>query len=216
MPIYTPRGLRLRLRKDYAFALMGRLHGKESAFKILQLTEAVENLGGFVTTIAAAGAVYYSVTPWEMAGICFGASILMTLVSIFGLFISPITFLIPPARVYSVLSGYGIIFIGLCALLYFAGGIWLVAAMLGGRLVGWIAGGILNMIQMKIALKHTGLPISASERSFFHAYRLMANKHGISTSLTVTDDESSPDAWMPSYQKLAMEWPMVVARFSEE
>jgi len=45
MPLYTPRGLKLWLSKSYVFALMARLHGKETAFRVLQLTEEVENLG---------------------------------------------------------------------------------------------------------------------------------------------------------------------------
>ena len=71
MPIYTPRGLKVRLAKSYAFALMARLHGKETAFRVLQLTEEVENLGGLATTIAAAIALYYRASPIDMALACF-------------------------------------------------------------------------------------------------------------------------------------------------
>ena len=58
MPLYTPRGLKIRLPKSYAFALIGRLYGKETAFRVLKLTEEVENLGALAITIAALLALY--------------------------------------------------------------------------------------------------------------------------------------------------------------
>lgn len=216
MPIYTPRGLKIRLARKYAFALIGRLHGKETAFRVLQLTEEVENLGGLATTIAASVALYYRVEHFQMAWICFGTSLAMKLVHLFGLFIPPITFLLPFSRVYSFVSGYGIMLIPLTIIAYFVGGWWLIAGMLGGRMAASMIGGILDMLHMRLTFKQTGFAFTASERSFFHAYRLLANKHGITKDLNVSEADQSPIVWMPSYIELAVAWPVVVSRFSEE
>jgi len=106
--------------------------------------------------------------------------------------------------------------IPLSIIAYFVGGWWLIAGMIGGRLAASIIGGILDMLHMRLTFKHTGFAFTASERSFFHAYRLLANRHGVTTDLSVTDEEASPSSWMPSYMELAITWPVVVSRFTEE
>lgn len=216
MPLYTPRGLKLRLSKNYAFALMARLHGKETAFRVLQLTEEVENLGDLATTIAAGIALYYRVSPLEMAVVCFATSLTMKLVHLLGLFIPPITFLLPISRVYSFISGYGILLVALCGAAYLVGGWPLVLGLVAGRIAAAMAGSVLNILWMKRTQKLSGFAFTASERSFFHAYRLLANKHGVTTDLNVREEESANEAWMPAYMQLAITWPEVVSRFSDE
>ena len=216
MPIYTPRGLKVRLAKSYAFALMARLRGKETAFRVLQLTEEVENLGGLATTIAAAVALYYRASPIEMALACFATSFAFTIVHLFGLFIPPITFLLPISRIYSFLAGNGLLLIPLCIVAYVMGGWLLLGGLFGGRIAASLLGGLLNILESIRTKKALGFAFTASERSFFHAYRLLANKHGITTDLNVSDEESAAGAWMPTYMELAIVWPVVVSRFSEE
>lgn len=216
MPLYTPRGLKLRLSKSYAFALMARLHGKETAFRVLQLTEEVENLDGLATTIAAGVALYYRVSPTEMAVICFATSLAMKLVHLWGLFIPPITFLLPISRVYSFVSGYGLLLVALCVAAYVVGGWLLLLGLIGGRMAASLVGMILDILFTKRTQKLAGFAFTASERSFFHAYRLLANRHGISTDLSVSDAEFATKAWWPTYIQLAITWPEVVSRFTDE
>jgi hypothetical protein len=54
MALFTPRGLKVRLA--YAFALMARVYPKTDAFRVLQLTEEVENLGALAFFIAGIAA----------------------------------------------------------------------------------------------------------------------------------------------------------------
>jgi hypothetical protein len=195
---------------------MARLRGKETAFRVLQLTEEVENLGGLATTIAAAIALYYQASPIDMALACFATSLAFTIVHLFGLFIPPITLLLPISRIYSFLAGYGVLLISLCIVTYFIGGWLLLGGLLGGRFAASLLGGLLNIIDGIRMKKAGGFPFTASERSFFHAYSLLASKHGITTDLNVSDEESADSAWMPTYMELAINWPVVVSRFSEE
>ena len=90
----------------------------------------------------------------------------MKIVHLFGLLIPPITVLLPLARVYSFVSGTGIILIPLCIIAYLIGGWWLIAGLLGGRIAASMIGGILDMLHMKLELKRTGSAYTASERSF--------------------------------------------------
>ena len=151
-----------------------------------------------------------------MAVIAFCTSLAMKLVHLFGLFIPPITFLLPISRAYSYVSGFGVLLASLFVAAYLVGGWALVLGLISGRIAASIVGGILDIGWMKRTRNQAGFAFTASERSFFHAYRLLANRHGVSTDLSVSSDESAPESWRPTYMRLAIMWPVVVSRFTDE
>ena len=161
-------------------------------------------------------ALYYHAAPSQLAIACFVTEVGLKPVHYAGLFVPPISFLLPVSRVFSVVAGYGLMLIILSVICYFAGGWPRVFAMLGARVAAALVGAVLEIFYMKRMKKSLGFPFTGSERSFFHAYRLLAGKHDVSTDLSVSDEESAPGAWMPTYMKLAMDWPVVVSRFSDE
>ena len=55
---------------------------------------------------------------------------------------------------------------------------------------------------------------TASERYFFNAYRLHADRIGATRDTSVSDSEIDENNWKAPLQWLASEWPEVVARFS--
>ena len=63
MALFTPRGLKLRLPTAYAFALMARVYPQTDAFRVLQLTEEVENLGALASFIAGIAAFSLRLEP---------------------------------------------------------------------------------------------------------------------------------------------------------
>jgi hypothetical protein len=166
MPLYTPRGLKPRISKDYAFGLMARLHGKETALRALQLTEDVENLASLGATIAVSIALYYHATPSQLAIACFVTEVGLKLVHYAGLIVPPISFLLPVSRVFSVVGGYGLMLITLSVICYLGGGWPLVFAMLGARVAAALVGAVLEIFYMKWMKKSLGFPFTGSERSF--------------------------------------------------
>ena len=71
---------------------MARLHGKETAFRVLQLTEDVENLASLGATTAAMVALYYRVGPYDMALACFVTEVAIKLMHYLGLFVPRLRF----------------------------------------------------------------------------------------------------------------------------
>jgi len=61
-----------------------------------------------------------------------------------------------------------------------------------------------------------GFPITTSERSFFHAFRLIAARFGESTDLYVSESELAPSHWEHVLEDLAVKWPVVVERFTDD
>jgi hypothetical protein len=216
MAIYTPRGLKIRLGKAYAFALMARLFPRVDAFRVLQLTEEIENLASLATFIMGVVAFSMQLEPLVIGVVVGAACLSFKLSHLFGLFIPPFKLILPLSRVYSWFAGYGIFLIGLlvfgCSMVGWQG----VLAFVVGRLAaGWLAGAI-DLAYSKFVFKKTGICITASERSFFHAYRLLADQVGVSRSLEVTDEEMEPDNWQDVFADLMVKWPVVVSRFTPD
>lgn len=216
MAIFTPRGLKVRLPVRYAFALIARLYPHADAFRVLQLTEAVENLGRLATLIS--GIIVFSIRlePIHIALAAFVAVSLMRIVHLLGLFVLPFTLLIPISRIYGLLCGYGVLFVGLVVF----GVITVGWRGVGGFFVGRVAAGILcglaELIYQKHLYRKTGIAITSSERSFFHAYRLEAARLGASTDLATTESELASTNWGSVFADLAVKWPEVVSRFTDD
>jgi len=216
MAIYTPRGLKIRLGQAYVFALMARLFPSIDAFRVLQLTEEVENLASLATFIAGVVAFAARLDP-VMVGVVVGVTCFSFKMShLFGLFIPPFKLLLPLSRVYSWFSGYGVFFVALLVFGFFMVGWQGVVAFIVARVTaGWLAGGI-DLAYAKFVFNKTGIVITASERSFFHAYRLSADQVGVTRSLEVAEEEMKPENWQHVYTDLTIKWPVVAARFTPD
>ncbi|MBN1511245.1 MAG: hypothetical protein JXB13_04465 [Phycisphaerae bacterium] len=216
MAIYTPRGLKIRLNVPYAFALMARLFPKVDAFHVLQLTEEVENLASAATAVVTAGVFVARLDPLTI-GVATGTTwFAFKLSHLLGLFIPPFKTFLPLSRIFSWFAGYGIFFVLLVVLGLFTVGWQGVLAFIVARLTAlWLAG-LLDFIYGRFVFKKTGVSVTASERSFFHAYRLSADKVGASRSLDVSEDEMEPENWQPTYADLMLKWPVVVSRFTPD
>ena len=216
MALFTPRGLKVRLPINYAFGLMARLYPDTDAFRVLQRTEEVENLDGLATFIAALTAFYLRLDPMMIGVVVATTSFVFKLVHLAGLFVPPFTFLLPVSRIYSWFSGNGVFLIGLLIFGWFVVGWKGILAYFLGRIAAAILVGVIDLWWSRFVFKKTGVSVTASERSFFHAYRLEANKLGRDLSLEVSNDELDEGHWMPTFLDLQMKWPVVTSRFTPD
>ncbi|MDP9176149.1 MAG: hypothetical protein M3O61_00555 [Gemmatimonadota bacterium] len=100
MPIFTPRGLKIRLDPVYAFTLLARLERAVPPIEVLKTTEAVENAPSLAGIVAAVVAVAFQLSPWAIFWFTFAASVIVGALIRYGVFLVP--GLIPLARVFSV------------------------------------------------------------------------------------------------------------------
>lgn len=214
MAIYTPRGLKIRLEKDHAFALMARLYPTVVAFQVLKTTEGFELIPSVLAFIFGLVAFYLGYTPYQIGLSTFIASVLGHAINVLGLFRLPV--LPRLGTLISYASGYGVFFLLVVAVGYLSVGYQGVIAFYAGGLLA----GFINLAYDYWNIKHTystmGIPYTTSEMSFFNAYRLHASKLGRSTEISVTDDERSESNWRNCLADLASKWPEVVQRFTGE
>lgn len=214
MTVFTPRGLKLRLPTPYVFALIARLYPRVDAFRVLQTTEVVENLSSLVTLLSGAAAFSLRLEPLQIGVLVFVAVSIMHVVHLLGLLVPPMTFLLFISRGYGFVSGYGVLLTGILIFGLYRSGWAGVMAFVVGRVA---CGAIFAIVEVKNSRRiqqRIGFFPTRSERSFFHAYLLEANRLGASTDLTVEDSELAPANWQPVLEDLASKWPEVVGRFT--
>lgn len=206
----------MRLTKPYAFALMARVFPKADAFRVLQLTEEVENLPALAGFVASITAFSLRLPPIQVGIVVFVTVFAFRLVHFFGLLIPPFTFFLPVSRVYSFVAGYGVLLVGLLVFGYFTTGWHGVLAFIAARIACGLLTWPIEILWMRHAHRQVGFPITGSERSFFHAFRLLATRFGESTDLHVSESELAPSHWEHVLEDLALKWPVVVERFTDD
>lgn len=216
MAIYTPRGLKIRLGKAYAFALMARLYPRIDAFRVLQLTEEVENMASLATFIIGIVAFAMRLDTIMIAGAVGATNFAFKMAHLLDLFIPPFKLILPLSRVYSWFAGYGVFLIGLLLFGFLSVGWKGVIAYMVGRMVASALAGAIDIAYTKVVFNSTGLSLTASERSFFYAYRLSADRVGATRSLEVADEEMEPENWEEVFTDLMVKWPVVVSRFTPD
>lgn len=216
MAIYTPRGLKIRLGKAYSFALMSRLFPRVDAFRVLQLTEEVDNMASLATFVAGFVAFTMQLDPLMIAIIVGSTNFAFKMIHLFGFFVPPFKLILPLSRLYSLFTGYGVFIIGLLVFGFFTVGLKGIVALIVGAIVASALAGLIAFAYAKAMFNKTGIAITGSERSFFHAYRLSADRVGVTRSLEVSDEEMEPENWEKVFADLMQKWPVVVSRFSPD
>lgn len=213
MPIVTPRGLKVRVEVPYAFGLMARLHPRVTPFRVLKTTEGIESIPGLVTFVVALVAFAYHLSPVKIGLAVLAAHVAGVAIAQLGLFMVP--GLVGLATAFSYLAGYGLLFAVLVVAGYFATSWQGVLAYLVARAGGWLLSQPLEMLAARRALVSIGHPLTQSERSFFNAYRIHAARIGVTTDLSLSDEELAESHWEPVLLAFAREWPDVARRFSD-
>jgi hypothetical protein len=209
-----PRGLKIRLTVDYAFALMARLYPKVDAFRVLKTVEGIESLPQSFAYLAALVCFYLNLPPWQIGLIVFAVIILLSLMTRFGFYVFPS--IVKLGTIYSYLSGFGILFVLLAVFGFYWVGWRGVLAYFAARLVAGVVNWTLTMQETRMYFRKVGQALTGSERNFFNAYRLHASALGITTDVDVTDEETASTNWEPTFLDLATKYPDVVARFTVE
>jgi hypothetical protein len=223
MAIYTPRGLAIKLPVPYTFALMKRLHPTVDAFKVLKTTEGLESIPGVLTFVTGIACFFLKADSHHIAIYTFLASLIGTVVTLFGLFIVPG---LPLAgTLYSYVSGFGILFIILAVYGFVAVGWRGVLAFFVSRLLAGIVSFVLDYWNSKRIYRRIGKPLHLSELNFLNAYRLHASYTIASPPISfhefrkridvsVSQEEMEEENWKPYFDDFALKWPEVVRRFT--
>jgi len=219
MAIMTPTGLKIRLGVEWAFALLARLWKKDpatDAFRVLKTCEAIEYvptvaslLAGLAVTLLCRDSLWtipLAVVAGRLAGFILTQAGMFLIIRPFGLLVL--------ARIWCHLPNTSIIlYVILLAALYATLG-WVIPAL-------WVAGGLAARIVLLVAehawiarnFRQTGEPFTPAEVNFFNAYRLHADRLGLTRNISVPDEEIGLGDWQKCLMDYAVKYPEAVARF---
>ena len=232
MSLQTPRGLKIRLPVEYAFALMARLwrvDARTDAFRVLKTCEAIWMVPGVLAFIVGLTGVFLidSHPAWLLLALPAGRVVGSLLIQ-FG-FVGSLSDigLVRLAEIVSHFSGYGLLHAGASVALWLNFGWPAVGFWFAGAILAVVGSSMIEVICFRF--RHRAIIngresvadrviVGSSELYFLHAYRLHANRLGVTKSLAMDPREleknpgSDPD-WLLCVYDLFGKWPAMAGRF---
>ena len=212
MAIFTPRGLKIRLDTDLAFTYIARLQPKFTAFQVLKTVEGIELIPNLFAVLTGIYMMLNNYDSINIAVAVFVAMMIGGIATAFGLYVIP--FLVRPATAISYIHGFGIFSIVIIVTGLLTVGWQGVLFYFIGRYSASLFLSIMDFLQMYYIRNRTGVVITASERNFYNAYRLLASQIGISASLELKEGEVESGKWELPYLLMKQKWPQVTSRFT--
>jgi len=214
MAIFTPRGLKIRLPVNYAFALMARLYPQVSAFRVMKTCEGIQDVPSLLAFCAAMACFIAHVEPYVAGITVFCAYVVGSLLMLRGFFIVP--GLVPISTCYSYVAGRGILTVIVLVTGYLTLGWQGIVAYLVARVLAFICEQSIEFADTRNAYSEARIVLTASEKHFINAYRLHASRLDKTTDVDVSEDELDEANWGPVFEDFATKWPEIVRRFTLE
>lgn len=222
MSIYTPRGLEVKLPVPYSFGLMQRLYPVVDAFKVLKTTEGLQSIPGVLIFTTATACFCVKAAPYQISLSVFCVSVIGTVLTLFGWIVPGLPRL---GILYSYVSGFGILLVGLLLYGFLSVGWKGVMGFLVGRLTAGAVNWVLQFWNAKRLYAKTGQQLFLPELNFLNAYRLHASNTIASPPISfqefkkrmdvsMSQEEMKEENWKPCFDDLALKWPEVVRRFT--
>ena len=222
--ITTPRGIAIPLPLDHSFCLMSRLYPKIKPYTVLATAAGFYKMHGAVGCVTGLVCFFLRLPTWQIAAITFVATVIGYFMAVFAIY--------PPgllrvARAYSLLTGYGIILVGLSVVGVMTVGVVGAGAFWGARLLAeLVTMAHVNLMGRKFLpivnpegyaiAKQAGIfgaPDGFAVRCFGNAYATYATKLGVPLQAVATQSELDDDAWRTVLKEFVDEWPQIVRRF---
>ena len=217
----TPRGLRIRLQVEWAFALLARLWEKDSktdAFRVLKTCEAIEDIPTVAAIAAGAIVTFWPGRPlWAIPLATITARLIGLVLTQEGVFIVLDLLRLRFAGLifsYIPLAPSLVVHVPLIALIWWRLGWATVVVWVGGFVGAFVLYWILDFQLVNWRSRQGGVPITSSEVNFFNAYRLHADRLGVTRDVSVSEVELASRAWQDCLMDYAAKYPESVARFT--
>lgn len=205
MAIYTPRGLKIRLDPELVFTYTTRVRGKYNSAEVLMMVEGLELLPSLFVYTVAIVCFALRLDPLVIAAIIAVSCVAFNLASgALGAFLGPKVLLwmskyVRETIIFIVLAIDGYFTVGWEGLLY----------SFAGLVVGIIVNLVFNHLQTRQMMDDFGFPFTKSERLFFKAFVICARKAGVSSSLSISEEEKQSARWYASYTLYQMAFPQL-------
>lgn len=215
MAIYTPRGLKIRMKVEQAFGFIGRLYPDVTAWQVLKTTEGIASLPaafGFITAIIILLLEQPSPIIFIIKVVLAStAGLLFELIGIFPFRIYKV------GEYYSYLAGYGVYLTIIFVLSFFVfgwmGPVLFMIAKTAAMLIEMIA----DPLHENYFKKRTGgMSLTLAEIAFLNAYLIYARRYNKSLRILLEPEEPYSENALTSFEQLVTSWPELARKFNRE
>jgi hypothetical protein len=227
--ITTPRGLPIPLPLDNSFCVMSRLYPTVKPYTILETTAGFYKMPGLVGFIAGITCFLLQLPAWQIAAITFAATVVGYVMSLLAIY--------PPgllrlARIYSLVTGCGLVLVGLsvlgvCTVGMLGTGMFWAARVLAEEVTivhaNYMGRKFLRVVDPEMcasvdaAAKCFRTPRASCDgfamRCWGNAYATYASKYGAPIEAVASEEELESGKWRAVLKEFVGEWPEVARRF---
>jgi hypothetical protein len=193
MTIYTPGGMPIGIPTNYAFTLLARLYPRYHPHKVLRIAEGMDKAPEAVAYLLAAILFFLKTSPVVIFVGVLVVSVVFRLMQIHSKYIFPIVTL---GTIFNSIGKLGLLSIALAVLGWYSLGWKGLVAFLSARLIAALVNTVFEAQEKNRIRSLGGAGVySEFDRCFIDAYRLCANKAGITLDLDVSEQEIESNRW---------------------
>jgi len=203
MTIYTPSAMPIGFSMDYAFTLLARLYPKLSPSKVLRIVQGMDKVPVLVSRSLALVMFLLHLSPIIVFIISLIIPEIIYWMQLKGKYIGILVHL---GVIFSIFGKLGLFTISLTVFGYYSSGLEGLAAFFGARLIGWLI--IESFWESReterfasldrnrfTKLMLLGVKCGIYERCFIHAYIFCAKRIGVTTDISISDQEIEKSDW---------------------
>jgi len=212
MSVYTPRGLRIQLSREYCFALIGRLDPDASADAVFRTAEAIHSFPWALAFAAGVIALAAQAAPWVPGlAVALAAPAGFLLLSAGAAHVRGV---VPAGDAYRTAAWFGVPL----AVVLVGGPIVAGWGATAGYVAGWILARVnvaaLDRIECRRLAARDGLPLRGADRSLALAYRVHARRLGRHEGLWPDREDYESERWAAVYERFAQRHPEAIRKFT--
>lgn len=204
VPVYTPRGLKVRLSPEVAFGLLGRLWPRARPAAVLATTEALDEIP--VLMLYVGGVVALSVSLGILQAVLCGLAFTLAgkIILWFGVFVVP--GIVTAGYWFSYIPVF-VYFPGMFVFGYLVSGLRGVVSWGCAYVVASVACQLFDLSVMRLRHAAAGILLTQSEVAFMNAYRLHATRLGVTTDLEIRPDEAESQQALAALEEYSSCYP---------
>lgn len=201
MAFYTPRGIKIRLRKEYAFALLARLYPRVEPGEVLCYMEGLQAIPYLLSVIAGILGLLFQVSLFQLSGMTATLFLMGYVMNSRAYY--PLPGLARAGILFRRIRGGRIFFFGFLLFAWLRGGWDLFAVFYGTRFLVDMACKTADAAASQDYYRREGALFLMPERNFLNAYQHFAARLGKEINPELSEEEKNREIWKETFNAYA-------------
>lgn len=201
MAFYTPRGIKIRLDKEYAFALLARLSGQAGPAEVLRYMEGLQAIPYLLACAAGILGLLFRVSAFQISGMTVALFLMGYIMNARAYY--PLPGLAEAGIFYRRIRAGRWFFLAFLIFAWLRNAWDLCAVFYGTRFLVDMGCKIADAAASQEYYRRQGVLFLMPERNFLNAYQHFARRAGKETGLELSEEEKSRETWKETFSAYA-------------